>query len=67
MKQFVPGTLVHYNEIARLMSKHGSKLTGNDAAINAHIGGQFFFSPHPPVFTTRDFLPILPWPAYSTR
>ena len=46
MKQIVPGTLVHYNEIARLMSKYGSKLTGNDAAINAHIGGQFFFSPH---------------------
>lgn len=46
MKQIKPGTLVHYNEIARLMSKNSSKLTGNDAAVNAHIGGQFFFSPH---------------------
>jgi len=46
MTRIVPGTLMHYNEIAGLMSKHGSKLTGNDAAINAHIGGQFFFSPH---------------------
>ncbi|MDA3939428.1 MAG: pyridoxal phosphate-dependent aminotransferase [Spirochaetia bacterium] len=46
MKEIVPGTLVHYNEIARLMSKYSSKLSGNYAAINAHIGGQFFFSPH---------------------
>jgi len=46
MKQIVPGTLIHYNEVARLMSKYGSRLTGNDAAINAHVGGQFFFSPH---------------------
>jgi len=46
MKKTVPGTLVHYNEITRLMSKNSSKLTGNGAAINAHIGGQFFFSPH---------------------
>jgi len=46
MKRIKPGTLVHYNEVARLMSKYSSKLTGNDAAINAHIGGQFFFSPH---------------------
>jgi aspartate/methionine/tyrosine aminotransferase len=46
MTKIMPGTLVHYNEIARLMSKYGSKLTGNDAAVNAHIGGQFFLSPH---------------------
>jgi aspartate/methionine/tyrosine aminotransferase len=46
MKKIIPGTLNHYNEIARLMAKNGSNLSGNDAAINAHIGGQFFFSPH---------------------
>ena len=47
MREIKPGTLVHYNEIARLMSVHGAKLTGNTAAIDAHIGGQFFFSPNP--------------------
>ena len=47
MKRIKPGTLVHYNEVARLMSHFGSRLTGNDIAVNAHVGGQFFFSPHP--------------------
>ena len=47
MKNIIPGTLSHYIEVARLVSKKKSKLTGNSAAINAHIGGQFFFSPHP--------------------
>ena len=47
MNKIKPGTLVHYNEIARLMSVHGSGLQGNEKAINAHVGGQFFFSPHP--------------------
>ncbi len=46
MKNVVPGTLVHYNEVARLISRKGSKLTGNHAAIEAHVGGQFFLSPH---------------------
>ena len=46
MKHIVPGTLVHYIEVARLVSKKKSKITGNPAAINAHIGGQFFFAPH---------------------
>jgi len=46
MKNIVPGTLAHYIEVARLVSKKKPKLTGNLAAINAHIGGQFFFSPH---------------------
>ncbi len=47
MKNIIPGTLSHYIEVARLVSKKKLKLTGNLAAINAHIGGQFFFSPHP--------------------
>ncbi len=47
MKNIIPGTLTHYIEVARLVSKKKSKLTGNPSAINAHIGGQFFFSPHP--------------------
>ena len=47
MKNIIPGTLAHYIEVARLVSKKKSKLTGNPVAINAHIGGQFFFSPHP--------------------
>lgn len=47
MKNIIPGTLTHYIEVARLVSKKKSKITGNPAAINAHIGGQFFFSPHP--------------------
>ena len=47
MNKIKPGTLVHYNEISRLMSVHGAGLTGNEKAINAHVGGQFFFSPHP--------------------
>ncbi len=47
MKNIVPGTLAHYIEVARLVSKKKLKITGNPAAINAHIGGQFFFSPHP--------------------
>lgn len=46
MKNIVPGTLVHYIEVARLVSKKKSEITGNPAAINAHIGGQFFFTPH---------------------
>lgn len=46
MSEIQPGTLTYYNEIARLMSLKEAKLTGNKAAINAHIGGQFFFSPH---------------------
>lgn len=46
MTKIAPGTMVHYNEIARLMGKYGSNLRGNSAAINGHIGGQFFFSPH---------------------
>lgn len=49
MKRMKPGTLVHYNEVARLTSYFGEKLTGNEIAINAHVGGQFFFSPHPMV------------------
>ncbi len=47
MKNIIPGTLSHYIEVARIVSKKKPKLTGNPAAINAHIGGQFFFSPHP--------------------
>ncbi len=47
MKNIIPGTLTHYIEVARLVSKKKSKITGNLAAVNAHIGGQFFFSPHP--------------------
>ncbi|MCD6395936.1 MAG: pyridoxal phosphate-dependent aminotransferase [Spirochaetaceae bacterium] len=47
MKNIIPGTLAHYIEVARLVSKKKPKLTGSSAAINAHIGGQFFFSPHP--------------------
>ncbi|MDX9800095.1 MAG: pyridoxal phosphate-dependent aminotransferase [Spirochaetia bacterium] len=47
MKDIKPGTLVHYNEMGRLMSEKGKGLSGNQKAVNAHIGGQFFFSPHP--------------------
>ena len=47
MKNIIPGTLTHYIEVARLVSKKRSMITGNPAAINANIGGQFFFSPHP--------------------
>ena len=47
MKKINPGTLVHYNEMGRLMSEKGQGLTGNEKAVNAHIGGQFFFSPNP--------------------
>jgi len=47
MKKINPGTLVHYNESGRLMSEKGNGLTGNEKAVNAHIGGQFFFSPNP--------------------
>ena len=47
MKNINPGTLVHYNEMGRLMSEKGKGLTGNEKAVNAHIGGQFFFSPNP--------------------
>jgi len=46
MINLVPGTLIHYTEIARLISDKSSKLTGNSASINAHIGGQFFLAPH---------------------
>ena len=49
MNKIKPGTLVHYNEVARLMSVHGAGLKGNIKAIDAHVGGQFFFSPHPMV------------------
>lgn len=47
MKEIKPGTLVHYNEVARLMSVHGAELTGNINAIDAHVGGQFFFFASP--------------------
>lgn len=47
MKEILPGTLCYYNEIGRIMSLNESKITGNPAAINAHVGGQFFFHPHP--------------------
>jgi aspartate/methionine/tyrosine aminotransferase len=46
MNKIIPGTVVHYNEIGRLISKYNTKITGNSASINAHIGGQFFFSPY---------------------
>ena len=46
MKKEIPGTLIHYNEIARIISTKSSKLTGNKKAINAHVGGQFFLSPN---------------------
>ncbi len=49
MKKIQPGTLVYYNEAARLMSHFGNRLTGNNIAIDVHVGGQFFFSPHPMV------------------
>ncbi len=47
MKEILPGTLCYYNEIGRIMASKESELTGNPAAINAHVGGQFFFHPHP--------------------
>ncbi len=46
MKKIVPGTVVHYNEIGRLISTKSSKISGNPIAVNAHVGGQFFFTPH---------------------
>lgn len=46
MSKILPGTVVHYNEIGRLMSEKSSRITGNPAAVNAHVGGQYFFSPH---------------------
>ena len=46
MSKILPGTVVHYNEIGRLMSDKSSRITGNKTAANAHVGGQYFFSPH---------------------
>lgn len=39
MKIIKPGTLVHYNEMVRLMSEKRKGLTGIEKAVNAHIGG----------------------------
>ncbi|MCP4116286.1 MAG: pyridoxal phosphate-dependent aminotransferase [Desulfobacteraceae bacterium] len=43
----LPGTVVHYDEIGRIMGCAAPKITGNPNAFNAHVGGQFFSTPHP--------------------
>lgn len=43
----LPGTVVHYDEIGRIMACAAQKITGNANAFNAHVGGQFFLTPHP--------------------
>ncbi|MBI9087890.1 MAG: pyridoxal phosphate-dependent aminotransferase [Desulfobacterium sp.] len=42
----LPGTVVHYDEIGRIMACATPKITGNPHAFNAHVGGQFFSTPH---------------------
>ncbi|MCX5905619.1 MAG: hypothetical protein NTY64_00085, partial [Deltaproteobacteria bacterium] len=42
-----PGTVTHFEALARITSQVGARIKGKRSVIDAHIGGQYFKTPHP--------------------